>query len=126
MKKNVRKTIIEASGQAFFENKTRYMGYVMTGEFYNQVSDILKEVHYTHKFNKPKYLDGNNSTSPFILNCYDIIKKVKSYENHGKTTTCGKFSTEKDKSDMLKSLIDISIYANLGIQLWFDKFGEDE
>lgn len=126
-KKDIRKTIIEASGQPYFENKTRELGYVTTCDLFNHVSDILKEIHYTHKMNKSNYMGmHSDKTMPFVLNCYDISKKVSNYEKESSATLGNRFVTNQCKKDMLKNLIDISIYAHLGIKLWFDKYGEEE
>lgn len=124
-KKNVRKTLIEASGQTYFENKTRNLGYLMINDNHSQIADILKEIHFTHKVSKGDYLpDGDHLAH--VFNWHDLKKKLRAYRKTCDATLNSRYITETEKQQMLKSLVDISIYANLGMQLWFDKFGDDE
>ena len=123
-KKNIRKTLIEASGQSFYEDKTCNLGYLTLNGFYNQIADILKEVHFTHNATKGKYIDKDDHLA-HMFNWHDIKDKLRNSRKMCDATLNSRFITGAEQQKMLKSLIDIVIYAQLGIELWFDNFGED-
>lgn len=126
-KKDVRKTMIEASGQPFFKDKTNTLGYITANNDFNFVSDILKEINYTNNCEKGNYVkEKQNDCNKHIINASDIQRKLKVYKHITESTNGCRFVTQRQKDKMLTTLIDIANYANLGIQLWFDHYGENE